>query len=418
MSFYNPDYNSAVIDPESSDIEYLDKEFFDIEHQIIVSVVDDLSSFGFNLSYENGQLKFIQFENERHNKEFIRNLLLPRKEEIIRKNIKFINKNIKETINNLANGKDCLSSDISPIIECCETQKQKDLFRMLRYTWSSPYSEYVGRRIKFIIRDGGLPYKPVIGIAALGSPIIRIPERDNFIGWNTKTKNKNLIYCMDLYVCGALPPYSYLLGGKLISYIMASKEVAEIYKKKYSNTTTIINKKKVDSELAAIFTTSLYGKSSQYNRIKYNGSLLYQRIGQTKGYGTVQFSEKTKNLLKEYLKLKDGKVGYKFGEGPNYNFRFISKAFKLLKDYGFNPDLLLNHSVKRDIYYIPLGSNSLDFLNDRTEKLNCFNYGIEELSKYWKDRWLTQRKKNPEIIKNVLTFSPQDFLFIGYKLAG
>lgn len=64
---------------------------------------------------------------------------------------------------------------------------------------------------------------------------------------------------MDAYVIGALPPYNYLLGGKLISYILASDEVREVFSRKYGKT-------KYD-QLAAIFTTSLYGKSSQYNII-------------------------------------------------------------------------------------------------------------------------------------------------------
>ena len=213
---------------------------------------------------------------------------------------------------------------------------------------------------------------------------------------------------MDLYVCGAVPPYSYLLGGKLISYMMASKEVLKIFKNKYLTQTTIINKRNA-SNLAAIFTTSLYGKSSQYNRIKYKNLLLYQRIGSTKGYGTFQFSRHTNELLKDLIKLKEGKVGYKFGDGPNYKFRFIKKALKFLENYGLNSDFILNHSIKRDIYYVPLAYNSLDFLNGRSEELEYFNYKIDDLIEYWKTRWLYYRKDNPDVIDNVASFSPKNF---------
>lgn len=380
----------------------------ELENEIVSSLCSDISSLGFKFSYENGKFEFDDINSDLKNKDFIRNLMLPRKEEIILKNTDFIQKNKDIFIKNLAYGDDCLNSDISPVMEVCETQKQRDLFRMLRYTWSSPYSEYVGRRIKFIIRDAGVKYKPVIGIAALGSSIIRIPERDDFIGWNTETKNKNLVYCMDLYVCGAVPPYSYLLGGKLISYMMASKEVLKIFKNKYLTKTTIINKRNA-SNLAAIFTTSLYGKSSQYNRIKYKNLLLYQRIGSTKGYGTFQFSRHTNELLKDLIKLKEGKVGYKFGDGPNYKFRFIKKALKFLENYGLNSDFILNHSIKRDIYYVPLAYNSLDFLNGRSEELEYFNYKIDDLIEYWKKRWLYGRKDNPDVIDNVASFSPKNF---------
>src|SRR5436305_6758804 len=114
---------------------------------------------------------------------------------------------------NLASGEEVLRSAIKPVIEVCESKKQQDLFRILRYYWSSPYSEYVGRRIRLIMRDAALPSRPVIGIAALGSPIIHIPERDEWIGWDKVTRTKNLIYTMDAYVIGAIPLYKYLLGG-------------------------------------------------------------------------------------------------------------------------------------------------------------------------------------------------------------
>ena len=206
-----------------------------------------------------------------------------KRNEIIAKHKTWIGKNIDFARKNLANGYDVLTSTIDPIIEVCETERQHRLFRMLRYYWSSPHSEYVGRRIKIIIRDNALPSKPVIGIAALGSPIIHIPERDDWIGWNKETRTKNLIYTLDAYVIGAVPPYNYLLGGKLISYLLASNEVREIYRVKYKDQITLKEKRKAN-KLVGIFTTSLYGSSSQYNRIKYNGELLYKPIGQTKRF--------------------------------------------------------------------------------------------------------------------------------------
>ena len=82
---------------------------------------------------------------------------------------------------------------------------------------------------------------PIIGIAALGSSIIHIHDRDKWIGWDTKTRTNRIIYMMDAYIVGAMPPYNYLLGGKLISYILASNELRAIYKEKYANAKTIID---------------------------------------------------------------------------------------------------------------------------------------------------------------------------------
>lgn len=97
---------------------------------------------------------------------------------------------------------------------------------------------------------------------------------------------------MDAYVIGALPPYNLLLGGKLISYILASNEVRSLYKEKYKDNSTIINNRQAD-DLVGIITTSLYGRSSQYNRLKYKDELLYQPIGETIGYGTLHLTDET-----------------------------------------------------------------------------------------------------------------------------
>ena len=251
------------------------------------------------------------------------------------------------------------SSKIEPTIEVCETQSQHNLFRILRHYWSSPYSDYVGRRMKLIIRDRSLPSKPVIGIAALGSSIIHIPERDDWIGWDTETRTNRIVYTMDAYVLGALPPYNYLLGGKLISYILASKEVRQLYKKRYQHQVTLQRGRRA-SDLACIFTTSLYGKSSQYNRLKYEGRLLYQPIGKTKGYGTLHLTNETFSAMRELLESHNLNITNRFGDGPVWRMRVIREVGQLL---GFDSDFLLQHSFRRNIYVTPLAENYIEYPN-------------------------------------------------------
>jgi hypothetical protein len=343
---------------------------------------------------------------DNYDKETIKTSMAFKRDEIIAKNRNWIDKNIQLARNNLATGIDVLHSEIDPIIEVCKTKKQHRLFKILRYYWSSPYSEYVGRRIKLIIRDKSLPLKPVIGIAALGSPIIHIPERDEWIGWDKETRTKNLIYTLDAYVIGALPPYNYLLGGKLISYMLASNEIREIYREKYKDQITLKEKRKAN-KLVGIFTTSLFGKSSQYNRIKYREELLYQPIGQTKGFGTLHLSEQTIQLMIKFLKSKKVEVGHKFGDGPSWVMRVIRNAGDLL---GFDSDFLLQHSFKRNIYFVPFSKHYKEFLNGKTKQPIFTNYSKKELVAYWKERWLANRKNNDKIITSVLKFTPHDFM--------
>ncbi len=215
-----------------------------IEEQVVNSIRRDLERLNWKFKLPTNKNSYPTLvPPENYDKETIRNSMSFKRDEIIVKHRKWIDKNIDFARNNLAKGIDVLISEIDPIIEVCETEKQHRLFRILRYYWSSPYSEYVGRRIKLIIRDRALPNRPIIGIAALGSPIIHIPERDDFIGWDKNTRTKNLIYTLDAYVIGALPPYNNLLGGKLISYILASNEIREIYRKKYQGKVTLTEKR-------------------------------------------------------------------------------------------------------------------------------------------------------------------------------
>lgn len=377
-----------------------------LKEQVINSIKRDLERLNWEFKLptkKNAYPTLIPPAN--YDKETIKLSMSYKRNEIIEKHRDWIEKNIDFARKNLASGHDVLSSEIDPIIEVCETEKQHRLFRILRYYWSSPYSEYVGRRIKIIVRDNALSQKPVIGIAALGSPIIHIPERDQWIGWDKNTRTKNLIYTLDAYVIGALPPYNYLLGGKLISYLIASNELREIYRKKYKDQITL-NERRKANKLVGIFTTSLYGNSSQYNRIKYNNELLYQPIGQTKGFGTLHLSEQTIQLMIKFLDSNNIKIGHNFGDGPSWVMRVVRSAGDLL---GFDSDFLLKHSFKRNIYFVPLAKDFKKFLNGETKQPHFNNFSKKELVEYWKKRWLENRKKNLKIINDVISFSPDCF---------
>ncbi len=378
-----------------------------LDEQVVNSIRRDLERLNWKFKLPTTKKTYPSLiPPEYYDKETIKKSMSFKRDEIIRKHRKWIDNNIEEARKNLAKGCDVINSKIIPAIEVCNTEKQHKLFRMLRYYWSSPYSEYVGRRIKLIIRDNALPTRPIIGIAALGSPIIHIPERDEFIGWDKKIRTSNLIYTLDAYVIGALPPYNYLLGGKLVSYILASNEVRDIYRKKYKGQITLAEKR-VANKLVGIFTTSLYGNSSQYNRIKFAEELLYKPIGQTKGYGSLHLSEETIQLMIKFLKSKGIEVGHKFGDGPSWVMRVIRTAGDLL---GFNSDFLLQHSFRRNIYFIPHAENYKEFLNNQAKQPIFYDYPMKELVEYWKKRWLTNRKKNPDVIASILDFDPADFI--------
>lgn len=396
----NANFAQFIEAPERFGLDIADKP---LEEQVKILILRDLLRLNWQVSFQKNKVEVIPPAH--YDKETIRQSMSVRRNEVIAKNRQWIDKHIEWARQNLANGYEALNSEIEPILEVCESQKQRDLFRIFRYYWSSPYSEYVGRRIRLIIRDGAVKRRPVIGIAALGSPIIHIPERDQFIGWDTKTRTKNLVYLMDAYVLGAVPPYNLLLGGKLIAYILASNEIRKIYHEKYKNSITIIDKRQA-KDLVGIFTTSLYGRSSQYNRLKYKDRLLYQPIGETKGYGTLHLTDETLHYMRMLLQEKGVIIGNRFGDGPSWRMRVIRAAGDIL---GFDADFLLNHSFKRKIYFVPLAKNTIEFLNGQAKKPDYYDYPMRDLVAFWRERWLKKRKTRLETVRKVMQFRPEDF---------
>ena len=377
-----------------------------LEKQIKSLVVQDLLSLDWSLQQNRKTLTISP--PEEYSKSIIRESMLRRKQEALSSAQTWINQHEELLRSNLATGAQAFFSPIIPSVEICTTQEQHNLFRLCRYYWSSPYSDYVGRRIKLIIRDDALKHRPIIGIAALGSSIIHIPERDTWIGWNKETRTQNIILCMDAYVLGAMPPYNVLLGGKLISYILASNEIRQIFRRKYSDKITQI-KKITSSDLVCLFTTSLYGRSSQYNRINYEGKRLYNYIGQTKGFGSLHLTDETFQAMQEYIKQKGVVISNRFGDGPNWRMRVIRTACDYI---GLDADMLLNHSFKRNIYAIPLANNYKAVLLGETKNIDYCDYPYDNLVDYWHTRWLNKRKEylyDSKSINEITSFNPSSF---------
>jgi hypothetical protein len=375
------------------------------EERVTLLLLRDLIRLGWRL--QTNSIKSIELVPPvYYEKSVVKEAMAYSRNEVIERNMPWIEKHLDLGRDNLAIGKDVIESRIVPRIEVCETQKQNDIFRIFRYYWSSPASDYVGRRVRLLIRDDGVKNSPIIGIAALGSSIIHIPDRDKWIGWNTETRTKQIIYSMDAYVIGAVPPYNYLLGGKLISYILASNEMRAIFKKKYARTRTLINKRKA-SDLVLIMTTSLYGQnSSQYNRLKYGKSLLYRPIGSTSGYGTLHISSETFRAMRELAEMNGCNTSNRFGMGPNWRMRVIRSACDIL---NLNSDLVLKHSFQRGLFAVPLTINFKSFLKGRSKTPIYRNLPLNKLVDYWHSRWLNMRKKNELVIQKVARFLPEQF---------
>src|SRR3989344_254545 len=376
-----------------------------LEEKVTLLLTHDLVRLGWRL-HSNTEKSFELAAPNAYSKEIIKQAMAYSRNALINRNQEWIQNHIELARANLARGEDVLVSKIKPRIEVCETKEQNNLFRLFRYYWSSPASDFVGRRMRLIIRDDGVEGSPVMGIAAIGSSIIHIPDRDTWIGWDTKTRSENLISMIDAYVVGALPPYNELLGGKLIAYILASNELRALYKKKYRGKKTII-KGRTASRLVLLATTSLYGThSAQYARLKYGKTLLYQPIGSTSGYGSLHISSETFEAMRELAEVKGFNTSNRFGMGPNWRMRIIRATCDILK---LDSDVILKHSFQRGLYAVSLAVNSKSFLRGESKSLIYRNMPLKKLVKFWKKRWFDMRIQNPDVIQRVRSFSPANF---------
>lgn len=234
---------------------------------------------------------------------------------------------------------------------------------------------------------------------------------------------------MDIIVCGAIPPYNELLGGKLVSILACSPIVIRDYTFRYTNQVSEIASRmkgqKVirDSHLVYLGTTSLYAVgSSQYNRIKVplwdDGVLEYRRMGITEGYGTVFFSKETTSLFSRILEQQDGgkRINHVFGEGTSPRFRMISRG---LSTIGIKADTFLHHYSPRIVYSMDLARNTKEFLMGLSDKVD---YGLDlsnerevrdntqYLIDYWYKRWLEKRLTTVDIVQRLESFNASELL--------
>ena len=444
----------------------------------------------------------------------------------------------------------------------------QDIWRYFRHTWSNQYTSTPGRTMSFLVRDRAASNHPVIGIGALGSPIVQIRERDAWIGWQPKDFCERLaespsvelgrwlvntvdgaideIYVADFFeelhegkvlmlpqeitnpnreviarlsaygdvqrslhhrlatsrefkaslnrqslgdpskrwerrarshlfrskraitlagmlqarmvlaasigdnpcvedirrvatdregrrairrvlrqakatrvgialaditVCGAVPPYNPILGGKLLSMLAASPEVVKAYERRYaqaeSEIASSIAARPIVRPSALVFvgTTSLYGVgSSQYNRVRVPASLLgggenealrFLELGRSEAYGTSHFSEATvKSLVSLVQQSSNGqRVNSIFGEGVSPKLRKIRDG---LGQLNLPADVLLRHGRKRIVYGVPLIRNLREYLlgmDDTPDFLfSCPGAKATHIvSNWWIERWLSKR---------------------------
>jgi hypothetical protein len=221
----------------------------------------------------------------------------------------------------------------------------------------------------------------------------------------------------DLSVCGAIPPYGALLGGKLVSMLAVSPTVVRAYRSRYGHSNSEIASSMAGraitrrSQLVYVGTTSLYGSgSSQYNRIQVPPGVLpnmkeplrFHKLGRSKSYGTSHLSKGSLDALVAFAdQSRTGRrINSIFGEGVNPKFRKVREALDAL---GWPSDGLLQHGRERIVYGVPLVSNLLPYLLGRAATPKYIydvstDDDVRLISEFWVERWLHGRVQQESVL--------------------
>ena len=276
------------------------------------------------------------------------------------------------------------------------------LFRYTRLHWSIPVSAGYGRRLRFVVYDES--NDKLIGIFGLGDPVFGLEPRDRWIGWDLDARKKRLQCIMDLFVLGAVPPYSYLLCGKLIALLATSLNVQEAFRQRYGARRSIISRRLLDRRLALLTTSSALGRSSLYNRLYYREDRVFHKVGNTGGSGDFHFSNGCYADLQEFaLQRCDATAKHpSWGGGFRNRRELVRKALPLL---GLSSDLLY-HGIEREVYAAPLAANALAFLRGDHQELRRESRSVDDLFDWFRERWLLPRAGRSERFR---VFDPEDY---------
>ncbi len=360
-------------------------------------IVEALEKQGFELrenqlclpkNLDKGKIRFLHAEATRHKTE---------------KRKKGLHRYESSLLERFAFGSEVVPEKIEPVlVEVLPKSTDELLFRYASLHWSIPVSSGYGRRLRFLVLDKNT--EKLIGLFGLGDPVFGLKDRDNWVGWNKDGRRERLHHVVDSYVLGAVPPYSFLLGGKLIALLTVSNEVRKAFRRKYAGSSSIIKGRRLSGHIALITTTSALGRSSLYNRLRFKERLAFERVGHTQGFGEFHFSNGLYDSIVEFAKSRATATAKHelWGSGFRNKREVVRKA---LGELGI-PMSWNNHGIRREIYVSPLAKNTRDFLNGIESELDYYDQSLDSLFDWFRRRWLIPRSKRNQTYRE---WTPQDW---------
>lgn len=362
------------------------------EAQIKRAVRQHLKHLGFKRG-KNGELL-----PPGRDKDAVRSLHGEQRSEKLAANAAFLTRQIPKLLDRFASGDEIDPTDIRLTLKRVRSDTpEADLFRLATLTWSVPVSAGFGRRLRYLVWDEA--HDRLAGVIALGDPVFNLSVRDKFISWTTGDRSLRLVHLLDAYVLGAVPPYSFLLGGKAVAALVRTQEVVRDFHEAYGETVGVISGTAKHASLLMVTTTSSMGRSSVYNRLALKGTPYFVPVGYTTGWGHFHITDGLFEKLRTYLRgLNHGYADHhEYGKGPNWRLRTIKAALIRL---GFS-ESLLKHGVQRQVFVCRFASNALDVLQGGRESPDYSDLkSVAEVSAMAVERWMAPRAEREPAYKN------------------
>lgn len=258
---------------------------------------------------------------------------------------------------------------LEPYVEITEdNEKWADIRKLVS---SMEFTQNPGRNIKAFVKDkitGKL-----LGVISLGSDVVSVKVRDEFIGWNKEDKFKsgklnNL--AMGTSIIATQPLGFNMLGGKLIAALTTSPTFRNDWYKKYNDV------------LCGIHTTSLYGNGSMYNSIPH-----FKALGESAGKVGIKPDDSVYLPWLKWIKqtYPDFYDYAKDATGPKQVI-----INRILKEIGLSVSSY-HHGFKRGVYFALFHENGKEYLcgKIKEEELKLkdkFANGDHYTIQWWKQK--------------------------------
>jgi hypothetical protein len=313
----------------------------------------------------------------------------------------FILRNLELAQSYMVSGADIDVSKIRPKLKIVEKNSVNEkLFRWWNLTWwSLPYEPAYGRQMRYIVWDDY--HNAPMGLIGLQSPILSWSVRDNYLRIKPDQRDFWVNQSLSAQRLGSLPPYNFILGGKLVASMMTTDTVRRAFARKYRDQKTVMKSRVLPARLLFITTTGAFGKSSVYERLKHDDDKVAIFIGMTQGNGTFHIPNELYQELIGYLTSigVDTKRGY--GGGPSKKMRLVNQGLKTL---GFENGS--QHGVRRAVYLFPLARN-LNEVIENGRRPSWYFRSEKDVADFWKTRWAIPRATRNATYMN---FKKEDYL--------